>query len=177
MNDKEDSHKSSSDRDLIVRQDTLVSVSEIDMPSSEPRMSEGEIVLNQPEVSSDGEVSFGTVPTDLTRSDVPQDISNKGHIRMPSDKSEGECSAKINPNESSSVGEYLGDYSTSEGEMGGKVSKRKTTNRVRSDLSRRVMESSGSTSSFSEGEWRASPARMKRFLNMASAFRLMEKKD
>ena len=174
-NDIPDSQKSSSDRDFIVRQDTLVSISEIDMPSSEPRMSEGEILLNQPEVSSDGEISFGAVQTDQTRSDIAGDISSNKSGKI-SDKSEGECSVKNNPNESSGVEEYLGDYSTSEGELGEKLPRRKT-NPIRSDLTRRVLESSGSTSSFSEGEWRASPARMRRFLNMASAFRMMEKKD
>ena len=34
-----------------------------------------------------------------------------------------------------------------------------------------------SSSSWSEGEWRASPARMRRFLNMASAFRMINKSD
>ena len=168
-----DSQKSCSERDAIMRQDTLVSISEIDMPSSGPGLSEGEIVLNPPEVSSDGEVSFGAAQTDQTEAACSQSYLKPGKM---SDKSEGECSLKNLPNESSGVEEYLGDYSTSEGELGEKV-QRKKTNLIRSDLARRVLESSGSTSSFSEGEWRASPARMRRFLNMASAYRMIEKKD
>ena len=34
-----------------------------------------------------------------------------------------------------------------------------------------------SSSSWSEGEWRASPTRMRRFLNMAAAFRMIKKSD
>ena len=62
-------------------------------------MSEGEVLFNHPDVSSDGEISFGAVLTDKTRSEVLQDISNNQHTKLSSDKSEGECSAKHDLNE------------------------------------------------------------------------------
>ena len=40
-----------------------------------------------------------------------------------------------------------------------------------------TLESSSSSSGWSEGEWRASPNRMRRFLNMAAAFRMIKESD
>ena len=37
--------------------------------------------------------------------------------------------------------------------------------------------SSSSSSGWSEGEWRASPTKMRRFLNMAAAFRMIKESD
>ena len=40
-----------------------------------------------------------------------------------------------------------------------------------------ILETSSSSSGWSEGEWRASPGRMRRFLNMAAAFRMIKESD
>ena len=80
-----------------------------------------------------------------------------------------------------SDGELLADnVDSSEGELslGGEASissdqvQRHESSGVR--MSWGVLDSSTSSGSWSEGEWRASPNRMRRFINMAAAFRMIK---
>ena len=80
-----------------------------------------------------------------------------------------------------SDGELLADnVDSSEGELslGGEASissdqvQRHESSGVR--MSWGVLDSSTSSGSWSEGEWRASPDRMRRFINMAAAFRMIK---
>merc|ERR1711862_572018 len=54
-----------------------------------------------------------------------------------------------------------------------KVSRDQTKRLTRS----RELETSSSSSSWSEGEWRASPSRMRRLRNMAAAFNIIKESD
>jgi len=192
--------------------------SESDHPSSEPLLSEGEIV--QGRRGSEGEISLGGASgmegdTTLESLGAGRTLESIGAARYKEiSASEGEISGKqlteassddqgrVNRNErfdrggawnerldrtggtvesSSGVGEYLADYSASDGEAALRVAKKKSTasnsNRLRNIGHQRLSLVDTSTSSFSEGEWGAevSPRQTQRFRNMAAAFRLNKK--
>ena len=92
--------------------------------------------------------------------------------------SEGEIVMRVlETSEEGEVGGHLADNSASEGELEVSCGEAR---RVRPGLPRPrepLETSSSSSSSWSEGEWRASPARMRRFINMAAAFRMIKESD
>lgn len=128
------------------KRDTEASFCESEGLSSELRLSEGEVLLPKEGSASEGEITLG---------------GSNGDNRQRRDPG---------------VAEYFGDVSASEGEA--HVVRRSSSGQQQSSA-RRVralpvgLETSTSSSSgLSEGEWRASPRQMQRFLNMAAAFRL-----
>jgi len=141
----------------LARQDTEVSACLSDFPSLERRLSEGELVLAKDLSMSEGEVNLGGSSRAAGEAQRPEG----GEAQRP----EG--------------GEYSGDVSASEGEARlpapGRGSLR--GRRGRPGAGGILETSTSSSSGLSEGEWRASPRQMQRFLNMAAAFRLRSFND
>ena len=109
--------------------------------------------------------------TEVTESETVRVSEGEIVMQVLESSEEGEVSAS---------GE-LGDNSASAGEL---EMSRGETRRGRPRLVRPVepletssTSTSSSGGSWSEGEWRASPGRMRRFINMAAAFRMIKESD
>ena len=120
-----------------------------------------------PDTTEDLSSSLQPPPTEVTESETVRVSEGEIVMRVLETSEEGE---------EGEVSGHLGDNSASEGEL--EVS-RGEARRGRPRLPRppEPLETSSSSSSWSEGEWRASPARMRRFINMAAAFRMIKESD
>ena len=135
------------------------------------------LAANPPEIEDVArpDVDIPDTTEDLSSSLQPPqtEVTESETVRV----SEGEIVMRVlETSEEGEVSGHLGDNSASEGEL--EVS-RGEARRGRPRLPRppEPMETSSSSSSWSEGEWRASPARMRRFINMAAAFRMIKESD
>ena len=144
--------------DESVREDNTNPVSAELTPKSHPDPAEEE---QQPEAPS---VTVDDTSTEAVR-------LSEGEVLVAGLISEGELSlsdgGSLVTQSVTGLSGNLGDSDSEPGEAS------------RGQLRRRLPVSldTSSSSSWSEGEWRASPARMRRFLNMASAFRMINKSD
>ena len=135
------------------------------------------LAANPPEIEDVArpDVDIPDTTEDLSSSLQPPqtEVTESETVRV----SEGEIVMRVlETSEEGEVSGHLGDNSASEGEL--EVS-RGEARRGRPRLPRppEPLETSSSSSSWSEGEWRASPARMRRFINMAAAFRMIKESD
>ena len=100
---------------------------------------------------------------------------SEGEVLLTGLISEGELSASdggsLVTQSVTGLSGHLGDSDSEPGEADPRIAGARGQRRLPVSLD------TSSSSSWSEGEWRASPARMRRFLNMASAFRMISKSD
>ena len=120
-----------------------------------------------------------TLPGETDQDQVTSAVTDTDHVRL----SEGEVVIKISDTSEEgevSAGDTLETGEASEETSEGELSRlsRGEARRGRRLVSRpEILETSSSSSGWSEGEWRASPGRMRRFLNMAAAFRMIKESD
>ena len=121
-----------------------------------------------------------TLPGETDQDQVTSAVTDTDPVRL----SEGEVIIKISDTSEEgevSAGDTLETREASEETSEGELSRlsRGEAKRGRRLVTRpEILETSSSSSSgWSEGEWRASPGRMRRFLNMAAAFRMIKESD
>jgi len=159
----------------LQRQDTEASFCESDALSSEVRLSEGEVLLPKEGSASEGEVTLGGNSSDRPRIREPGvaeyfgDVSaSEGEANVVQRSSEG-GSQQLSSARGRAVPVGLGQQQQRQHQQ--QQQRQSSARRVRA-LPVGLETSTSSSSGLSEGEWRASPRQMQRFLNMAAAFRL-----
>merc|ERR1719192_1180865 len=159
----------------LQRQDTEASCCESDALSSEVRLSEGEVLLPKEGSASEGEVTLGGNSGDRPRIREPGVAEYFGDVSA----SEGEAnvvqrseggSQQLSSARGRAVPVGLGQQQQGQHQQQ-QQQRQSSARRVRA-LPVGLETSTSSSSGLSEGEWRASPRQMQRFLNMAAAFRL-----
>ena len=130
--------------------------------------------IDIPDTNEDPSSSLQPPQTDPSYSQP--EVTESETVRV----SEGEILIKVSESSEGEISGELGDNSASEGELVSRGEARR--GRPQPHLPRLpepLLETSSSSSgsSWSEGEWRASPARMRRFRNMAAAFRMIKESD
>ena len=145
----------------------------VSLPEFEDAPGPGVDIPDIPDTTEDPSSSLQPPQTDPSCSQ--QEVTESDAARL----SEGEIVIKVPESSEGEVSGELGDNSTSEGELVSRGEARRGRGRPRLPRPSEPLETSSSSgsSSWSEGEWRASPARMRRFINMAAAFRMIKESD